>query len=446
MSKYANILALFIYLFCLPLYAETLLELYQLAEQNDPKLKIAYSDYLVALEKKAQVQAPLLPQINLGANVTENWRNDEGMFAGNREDTGVGYNISLNYALYRKTLNIQQKQVNIQVKQAEAIYEGVKQELIGRLATSYFAILAAYDNLQFTKSAKEAFNRQRDEAQQRFDVGLNAITGVQEAQASYDLAVADEIQAQNELDNAYEILREITGNYHKILATLSEYMPLLSPEPVDLETWTKFALVQNPQVRAMQYNIETARQEIEKQRAANLPTIDLVANHRYNDALRGDENPLGDRSISNSIAIQLNYPLYEGGAIRSRTREAKIRQMQTIDKLEQQHRSVQSQTRQAFLNLLSNVSRVKALKQALISSKTALKATQTGFELGTRTSVDVVNAQRDLLRVQRDYASTRYNYILSTLHLKQASGSLNEDDLKAINHWLVQHTITIEID
>jgi len=421
---------------CSPTQAQTLLELYQLAEQNDPQLKIANQERLATLEKRPQARAPLLPQLTLGANATENWRTENWMFGDNRENTTVGYNVSLRYALYRRNLNIQLEQADSQIKQAQATYEGARQALMERLASRYFEVLAANDNLKFERRAKQAFKRQLDEAKQRFEVGLIAITDVEEAQAGYDLAVANEILAQNELDNAQEALREITGTYHGTLATLKEDAPLVAPEPADVDRWTETALEQNPQVLAARFAIETARQEVEKQRAANLPTIDLVAQHSYNDVFRGNDNPPGTLTTNNSVGIQLNYFLYEGGAIRSRTREAQQRRIQALDRLEQQRRATQLQTRQAYWNFLSNISRVKALKQALVSSETALKSIQTGFELGTRTSVDVVNAQRDLLAAQRNYSRARYNYVLNSLRLKQAAGLLSQNDLVGINNWL----------
>ncbi|MDM8559804.1 TolC family outer membrane protein [Candidatus Parabeggiatoa sp. HSG14] len=439
MYKYISFVLLVGCLFNSSIQAESLLELYQLAEQNDPQLKIANSERLLTLEKKPQARAPLLPQVTLTANLAENWNKDEGAFGGgSRESTSGGYNVSLSYALYRRDLKIQLKQVDSLIQQSEANYESAKQALMERVATRYFAVLAAKDNLTFAQSAQKAFKRQLDEAQLRFEVGLIAITDVQEAQAGYDLAVAEEIQAQNELDNAYEALREITGSYHQLLATLKEDAPLLVPEPAKIDPWTESALENNPQIKATRYGVETARKEIEKQRAANLPTVDLVGKHGYNDVFRGDDNPFGNKAISNSIGVQLSYFFYEGGAIRSRIKEAQQRHVQALDRLEQQHRSTQLQTRQAFLNLSSSISRVKALKQALVSTDTALKAIQTGFELGTRTSVDVVNAQRDLLNAQRNYSGARYAYVLNTLRLKQAAGLISVEDLTAINGWLTQ--------
>jgi len=426
--------------------AETLLELYQLALQNDPQLKITNYDRLVTLEKKSQARAPLLPQVTVGADATENWRTEDWMFGNDMENTTASYNVSLNYALYRRDLRIQLEQVDSQIRQTEATYESAKQALMERIASRYFAVLSANDNLKFARRAQKAFKRQLDDALERFKVGLIPITDVQEAQAGYDLAVADEIQAQNELDNAHEALREMTGTYHGMLAALNDDAPLLGPDPTDIDAWTEIALEQNPQVLAAQHAIETARQEIEKQRAAKWPTVDLVGRHSYGDVLRGDENPPGTLTTSNSVGIQLSYSLYEGGAIRSRIREAQLRKTQALQRLEQQRRATQLQARQAFLNLLSSISRVKALKQALRSTETASKAVQTGFELGTRTSVDVVNAERDLLRARRNYSSARYDYLLNTLRLKQAAGLISVDDLTGINNWLSQHTIELQTD
>jgi len=419
-----------------PIQAETLIELYQLAVQNDPKLKIAYQERVAVREKKHLASAPLAPEVILGANATETLQTENWLIGNDRESTTIGYDVTLRYPLYRRNLNIALEQVDSEIKQADAKYESARQALMAKLASRYFDVLAANDNLKFTVSAKKAFKQQLEEALIRFEVGLLSITDVEEAKAAYDLTVSDEILAQNQIDNALESLREVTGRYHRVLATLKEKTPLLPPNPADVNKWTVMALEQNPDVLATQFAIETAYKEIAKERAANLPTIDLVAKHSYNDVFRGDDNPPGTLTTSNSVGIQLNYFLFEGGGIRSRTKIAQVRRIQAVDKLEEQRRATQLQTRQAYWNLLSNISRVKALKQALISSETALKATQKGFEVGTRTSVDVVKAQRDLLRAQSDYSKVRYDYVVSTVLLKQAAGSLNEEDLVAINKWL----------
>ncbi|MCK5876002.1 MAG: TolC family outer membrane protein [Candidatus Marithrix sp.] len=422
-------------IYCLPIQAENLLELYELAEQNDPQLKIANSERLITAQQKPQAQAPLLPQISLNANAVENWNSNSGS---NTENSTIGYNASLSYALYRRNLNIQLKQVDGKINQAEANYETAKQDLIKRLADSYFAILASSDNVEFAIGAKKAFQQQLKDATQRFDVGMIAITDVQEAQAGYDIAVADVIAAQNRLDNSFETLRAITGSYHSILATLKNKAPIMEPNSSDLDVWTEVALQQNPQILAIQQALEVASQEVVKQRAANYPTLDLVGNYNHSDSIRGDENPQNNNIKGASVGLQLQYSLYSGGLVQARIKEAQQRRIQTIERLEQQRRIVQMQTRQAFLNLVSNISKIKALQQALKSTKTALKAIQTGFDLGTRTSVDVVNAQRDLLRAQSNHSTARYDYVISTFQLKQAVGMLGLDDLKIVNGWLVQ--------
>ena len=438
------LLFLIIYLFVsFTVHAETLLELYKLAEQYDPQLKISNTNRLIVLEKKPQAEALLRPQVNLSAEVNEAWRFKDWMMGNSIENTSAGYNLSLSYGLYRPTSEIILDQAESQIKEAQVSYEAARQELMMRVANRYFAVLAANDNLKRAQLAKEAFKKQLDQAQQRFDVGLIAITDVQEAKAGYDSSVAEEIRAKNELDNTREALHEITGVYHEILAGLSDDAPLLDPEPSNIEVWTKRALEQNPNLLAVHYSIDVARQEIDKQRAALLPTVDVVGVHGYNEVLRGEKVP-GSLSTTNGIGVQMNYPLYEGGATRSRIREAQQRYTQSIELLEQQRRSVERQTHDAFLNIMSDISRIQALKQAVVSNQTALEAIKTGFEVGTRTTVDVLLAQSKLLDAQRDYSNARYNYVLNTLRLKQAVGTLSVEDLNSINEWLTLHKIEIE--
>jgi outer membrane protein len=427
------------------LYAETLLELYEQALQNDPQLKIVESDVLANRQLKPQAQAALAPQLSIGGSVTENISMSDWMTGDNTESTNANYNLSLSYALYRKNLNIAVAQTDSVVAQSEAAYESEKQALMVTLASAFFDILAAQDNVNFARSTKEAFYRQLDQAQKRFEVGLIAITDVQESQAGYDLAVADEIQALNQIDNAVEALREITGSYHDLSQTLHEEMDLVTPDPDNIDEWTSIALDNNPRIVAAKHAIDTSIKEIKKQRAAHLPTVDLVAQHSYRDRLRGDNDVFGTATgTDNSIGVQVNYLLFEGGGIRARVREAQQRHTQSLDQLTQVQRTVQRQTRNAYLNVLSSISRIKATKQALTSTETALEAVQIGYEVGTRTSVDVLNARRDLLQAQRDYASSRYAYVLNTLTLKQAAGLIALEDLEKINQWLIEEEIQQE--
>lgn len=426
----------FFCLITLPSHAETLLELYNLAKLNDPALKAVNAERLATLEKQPQARALLRSQLALSANATEVWQTQHWLAGGNDvENTNLGYSLSINQPLYYRDRQIALTQADLQIQAVTARYIGEQQALMEKVATRYFAVLAAYDSVRFSRGAKTAFKRQWDQAQQRFEVGLIAITDVQEAKAGYDLAVADELQAKNQLDNAHEALREITGHYHRTLATLQTDIPLVVPEPADMHLWTKIALTHNPAIIATQHQLAQAQKEIKRRRTAFLPTVDVVGSHQYSDVVRGDDMP--SDGTDNRIGIQLNYSLYEGGAKRSRIREAQQNYSQVQHQLEQQRRTVQSQTHSAYLNVLSNISRVKALQQALTSTTTALEAVQTGFEVGTRTSIDVVNAQRDLLRAQQNLAIARYDYLLNQLRLRQAAGVIKVEDLNEISKLLV---------
>jgi outer membrane protein len=433
-----NCIQLFI-LSCLflttPSHAETLLELYNLAELNDPSLKAVNAERLAVLEKQPQARALLRPQLVVGATAAETWQTEHWPLGGNEvENTNLGYSVGIDHPLYRRDRNIAVTQAEIQIQEMTARYESERQALMEKVATRYFDVLAAHDSIKFNQGAKEAFKRQWDQAQQRFEVGLIAITDVQEAKAGYDLAVADEIQSKNQLDNTREALREITGHYHEGLATLQEEIPLIVPEPADVHVWTTIALENNPLIIATQHTLAQAQQEIERQRAALLPTVDLVGRHQYTDVIRGEETFGG---VDNRLSVQLNYSLYEGGARRSRIREAQQRYTQVQYQLEQQRRTIQSRTHSTYLNVLSGISRVKALKQALMSTTTALEAVQTGFEVGTRTSIDVVNAQRDLLSAQRNLSTARYDYLVNKLRLRQAAGIITAEDLGGIGQLLM---------
>ncbi|MEE9552512.1 MAG: TolC family protein, partial [Gammaproteobacteria bacterium] len=254
-----------------------------------------------------------------------------------------------------------------------------------------------------------------------------------EAQAGYDRAVANEISAENLLDNTREALREITGEYIDMLSPLSDAMTLVEPNPNEIETWTKISSEQNLKIIAAKHALESARQEIKIQRAGHFPTLDLVANHGFNST----GGRFGGTTIqSDAIGLELNVPIYQGGLINSQTREAQQQYNAAREQLERQYRAAQRQTREAYRGVISGISQVHALKQALISTETALQATQAGFEVGTRTAVDVVASERATLEAKRDYARARYNYIGDSLELKRAAGTLSPEDLQQLNNWL----------
>ncbi|MEN8166888.1 MAG: TolC family outer membrane protein, partial [Pseudomonadota bacterium] len=291
----------------------------------------------------------------------------------------------------------------------------------------------AKDDLRVAQAEREATGRQMEQAQQRFDVGLIAITDVHEAQAAHDSARALEIAADNSLDNAWEALFEIIGPEAKTsLDKLGDKLPLKPPVPNDLEEWSNTAQQQNFDIIATRSNVESIRQDIEVSRSGHFPTLDLVGG--YN--LRRTDNDIGTEADTGSIGLELAIPLYSGGGVSARTEQARANHRAAQQNLDQTRRAVNRQVRDAFRGMLSTISRVEALKAATVSAKSALESTQAGYEVGTRTIVDVLNVQRNLFSSQRDYLRSRYDYIVNGLSLKSAAGNLSEEDLVLVNTWL----------
>jgi outer membrane protein len=306
-----------------------------------------------------------------------------------------------------------------------------------RVAERYFSVLGAEDNLALARAELEALQRQLEQAQQRFEVGLIAITDVQESRAGYDRSVANEIVARNALENAREGLREVSLAYHPTIARLSANPPLTAPDPEDIEVWVNTALGQNLTLASAQIAADIAHQDIRAQYANHLPTLDISGNHGFSSS----GGRFGDsEQESSGIGLNLSLSLYEGGQVASRTRQAEHRHSESLERLEQQQRAVYRQARQSYLEVLSTISAVKAYMQAMVSAETALESTQAGFEVGTRTAVDVVASQRNLYQSRRDYSRARYDYILSIFRLKQAAGTLGADDLLLANGWLTTQT------
>jgi len=413
-----------------------LLDNYLLARDNDPQLKAADATRLAQGETKDQSVALLLPTISLSASTEDVNTDTDSNFTFNpsrKENFNVnGYSLTLTQPVYHHDYWVGLRQADATVAQAEADYGVAKQDLMIRLASSYFDLLAAQDNLDFARAEKEATARQLVQAKQRFEVGLIAITDVHEAQAQYDLTVAQEINADNLLANTREALQEITGQYEQAPRLLQDQIPLLSPDPADIEQWVSKATEQNLGLKSSQFAQQVASEETNRQRSGHFPTLDIVANRNISNS----NSSFGSESETDRIALQLNVPLFAGGAINSRTRQAAYRADAAKQNLLQTRRSVVRQTRNAYLGVIAEISRVKALNQAVISSAKANEATQAGFEVGTRTIVDVLLSQRELFRAKRDYARSRYDYILNTLRLKQAAGTLNVADIEAINEWL----------
>ncbi len=418
-------------------HAEDLLEIYRLALESDPQLRAAQAGNLAAQEVRAQSRAALLPQLNVAADYT---RHESDIQASTFGDTGTteydsnGYTVSLRQSIYHHEYYVQLRQADARIAQANAEYDSAKQGLILRVAEAYFNLLGAQDNLATAEATKRAISQQLNQTQQRFEVGLSAITDVHEAQAAYDSAVAAELAAQSQVDNARENLREIIGRDPMALAELKEEVPLLPPEPQDINQWVETAQQQNLPLLASEAATRAAREEVSRRRAGHYPTLDLVASHGYSDTM--DAPTFGSERTDTTYGVQLNLPIFSGGLTTAQTREARALYTQAQEALEQQRRATVRESRNAYLGVTTGISQVQARKQALASAQTALEATQAGFEVGTRTIVDVLDAQRLRYTAQSDYLRARYDYLLATLRLKQAAGSLKETDIAQINTWL----------
>ena len=406
-------------------HSENLMEIYNLATSNDPQIQAARANLAANKEALPQSTANFLPTLSATASYTED----------TDSDIGSSDRISLNLVqpLYKHGSFVERRRAQSAVDQAEANFQVAEQDLILAVAQSYFNVLSASDTLEFAEAEKRSNARQLDQTQQRFDVGLVAITDVHESRAAYDISVAQAIEAANRLDSAKENLREITGRYHQQLAVLSDNMPLLPPTPNDLQEWTDLALEENPALQAAEAATEQAQERVNAQRSGHYPTVNLYVDHAESHT---DDPRFVSSTTSTTATVQLYVPIYSGGATSSRVTQFRELLKYNRQLLEETRRTTQRNVRNAYRGVLSGISRVKALNQALISSQSALKAAEAGYEVGTRTTVDVLVARRNLFSAQRDYSQARYNYLLDTLRLQQAAGSLTTEHLKTINDWL----------
>ncbi len=412
--------------------ADDLLQIFDLSLKNDPTYGAAAAQYQAAIEASPKAWAGVKPQINLSGGRTEVI--NPTLFGADRPDYKVDtYSLTLTQTIFNKAQFDSIAQAGALVAQAEAVFENARDDLTLRVSQSYFNVLSESANLVFAKAEKKAIGQQLDQAKQRFKVGLTAITDVLEAQARYDQAVSSEIEAQRLLDLSIESLREIIGQVPGELNKVRADQILVSPDPENIDEWVKTALDRNLLLLSAEQAVNAAREGKDVAYAGHYPTLDLQA--EYSD-LNRDGGGFPIESSDTSASIVLNIPIYSGGGTNAAGREAAGFYQESKQLYEQQRRATERLTRNSYLTVLSAISQVKALKQALKSTQTALEATQAGFEVGTRTAVDVLDSQRDMYRARRDYVRARHAYIINTLQLKQAAGTLTDDDIRLINAWL----------
>lgn len=435
--------------------AEDLLNVYQRALNNDPQIREADANRRATRESKPQALAALLPQVS-GSAAYDKDNNDgtststfvlNGVLtpsdrSGDGDSTTRRWSVDLRQSVFSWNNWVALKRADRQVAQAEADYQAAQQDLVTRVAARYFDVLAAQDNVDAQQSAFEAISRQLEQADKRFEVGLIAITDVQEAKAARDSAAASLIAAKRQLASAEELLREITAEKYPVLAKPADTMPLQLPEPADEQQWVNSSMEQNLALVSSRLAADIARDDVRSAFGGHLPSIDLVAgrsNTRTESELaldRGGVSAGDSDQDGNSYGIQFTVPLFSGGATQSRVRQSEFLWQAARERLTRVSRQTERQARDAFLGVNSEISRVAALRQALESSQTALKATEAGYEVGTRTAVDVLDARRTLVQAQTNYARSRYDYILNVLALKQAAGILDAKALEEVNGWL----------
>ena len=439
-------------------HAADLLDVYERALQNDPLIREAEALRLATLERRPQALAELLPQLDASGSI--NKRDTEGsttflqaldpgpppttVIVNTDQETDSEfwqYQLQLRQTVFRWDQWVALQRADAEVAQAQIDYQAAEQDLIVRVSRRYFDVLAASDTLDAAVATAEAVERQLEQAEKRFEVGLIAITDVQEARAANDEATAAVIAAKRSLSTAEELLRELTGELYRDLAAPGEDMPLKTPEPQDELEWVEAALEQNLALQSSRLATDIAKENVRVARSGHYPSLDLVLSRtgfdqnadQTNNGLTG---PADADQTQDTISLQLNFPIYSGGAVSSRVREQVYRHRAARERLERTARETERATRDAYLGVLSEISRVKALRQAVESGRTALQATEAGFEVGTRTTVDVLNARRQLFQAETNYARSRYDYMINLILLQQAAGMLTRNDLDEINAWL----------
>ena len=428
----------------LPASATDLSEIYDLSVNNDPQLAAARASYKAIREQVPQARASLLPNLSASARTQDIRRtivdfSINGDFNDNYNDHS--WQAVLSQPIFRLESWFQFQQAKNLEARALAQFAAEQQQLIFRVSNSYLNILEADDRLSATNAERDAVKRQLEQVQQRFDVGLVAITDVLESTAAYDASTVRVIEAEGEQVISFETLLRLTGNPFRSIDGLSDDFPVEYPEPNDEEAWVKRALMGNYGLLAAREGVNAARRNLAASRSRYLPTVD--AQLSFAESTSGaTQNFLGGGGNADTVieqraaALIINVPIYSGGAIRSAAKQAGYQLEQAQQEFDFTQRRVVEDTRSQFTRINTDVARVKARLRGIESSQSALDATQTGYEVGTRNIVDVLLAQQRLYAAQFEYARVRYQYIRNTFELKQTVGSLSPDDIYSLNEFI----------
>ncbi|HVF64570.1 MAG TPA: TolC family outer membrane protein [Casimicrobiaceae bacterium] len=420
--------------------AEDLVQIYREAQQNDPTLAAARANWLAAQERVPQARAGLLPLVSAsGAVNTHEGRSTtygDPRSVSSNIYANSNFSISASQPLFRAQNVVALSQAQRLVEQADYTLAASQQDLIIRVTVAYFDVLLAEVNVELAEAQKAAIGEQLAQAKRNFEVGVATITDTNEAQARYDSIVAQEIIARNDLENRRAALRAIIGRMPGPLRRLGPGFEATPPEPNVLDPWIDRALADNLTVRIAGYNVDVATLEIDRARAAHLPTVDLVAGagSSLGTGSLGSDSNFQSRSMQ--IGLSFNFPIYQGGFVNSRVRETIALQEAARQNLEVARRAATSNAQVGFSGVNSAAATVRAFEQALRSAQTALESNRLGLEVGVRTNLDLLNVTQQLFQVRRDLAQSYFNYLISILRLKSAVGSLTEQDLEDINRRL----------
>lgn len=421
-------------LFASSLYAADLMQVYREAQANDPTFAAALATLDAGREKAPQARAGLLPSLNLSGNTT--WNQNElaihnGAAISKPHYNANAYQLSLSQPVFRWQNMVTYDQATLQVAQAEASFAQARQDLALRVAQAYFDVLNAQESLTAVQANKQAIDQQLALAKKSFEVGTATITDTHEAQARFDLATAQEIAAESDLEVKRRAMQSVIGKEAGPLAQLRANAELSRPQPDNMVPWVAAAEKDSLAVQIQQANADIADREVDKQRAGHYPTLDLVANYGHSKSYAATGN-LVDTDFQNA-GLQINIPIFAGGATASREREASANRAAAVATLEAAKRSAALGARQYYLGVANGLAQVKALKAALVSSQSALASNKLGYEVGVRINIDVLNAENQVYVTRRDLAKATFDTLMAQLKLKAAVGALSEDDLNKIN-------------
>lgn len=421
-----------------PAAAEDLKQVFRDARGYDAQYGAARYALQAGLEKLPQGRSLILPTLGLTSSITRTNLDIDGRGpnpapATTRTFNTATYQLTFSQPIYRPQNRAQYEQAEYQVRQAEAVFGQAAQDLVIRSAQAYFDVLSAQDTLALVRAQKAAISEQLAQAKRNFEVGTATITDTHEAQARYDLNTAQEISALNDLEVKQRTLQQVTGKAYDQLKPLRNDVKLSPPTPNNMQSWVEIAEKQSFPVLIQEATSEIAGLEIKRTRSANYPTLDLVASIGQTNQTGSNISPTGSLLTPTSVGLQVSVPLYQGGALSSREREASANYEKAKQDLENARRASALSSRQSYLGVINGIAQLTALEAALVSSQSALDSNKLGYEVGVRINIDVLNAQQQLFSTRRDLATARYNTIMNYLRLKAAAGSLREEDLDEVN-------------